>query len=555
LWEYYERAQGILKATQDQKAELKQALSDLVHANRQSALANERLAVLRNIAEEAQKAKATFVAKVSHELRTPLNMIIGLIDLLVETPEVYGRKLPPELLEDLDIVRRNCDHLSSMVNDVLALSQAETERLALHKERVDLAVIVQDACAVVYSLVEKKKLCLQVEIPNDLPKVYCDKTRIRQVILNLASNAARFTEQGGITIRVVERNQQIVVSVEDTGSGIVPQDLERIFEPFCQGTSNLWQDKGGTGLGLSISKQFVELHGGRIWVESEPGVGTTFSFTLPVSPPIVPDAGPERWIQEDWIWTERTSRARFPDSHYKPRVVVCDESGDLCAAFAHCTDKVEWVATSDWAQATRALHQSPAHAVVINAPSPTTLWPSIERARAEIHDTPIIGCSMPPCLQRARQAGAIGYLIKPVKRSDLEGVIQRVSRPVQHVLIVDDDPDVLRLWKRMLNVYDGGLQVTTALTGNGGLQELHTRSPDLMLLDIVLPDMNGWEVMALRNEYESIRDIPVILVSAQDPIKEPAASRVLAATMGEGVSLNKLLRGSLTLSTLFLQPD
>ncbi len=555
LWEYFERSQSDLEEARDRKAELVQTLDDLAHANRQLALGNERLAALRQIAEQAQKTKAAFVAKVSHEFRTPLNMIIGLVGLMVDDPEVYHRELPPAVRQDLKIVHRNCEHLSSMVNDVLALSQAEAGRLTLHRERVDLAEVIDRALAVVRPLLEKKNLSVQVIVPDDLPEVYCDRTRIRQVILNLVSNAARFTEEGDITIRAVEQDQQVVISVADTGPGIPPEDTESIFEPFYQSATSLWRDKGGSGLGLSVSKQFVELHNGRIWLESEMGVGTTFFFGLPISPPMAPLAKPGHWIKDDWIWVERTSRPRLPDSHYKPRVVVCDETGDLYPALTPYSDEVELVDTRNLAQVVRELQQSPAHAVVFNTASQGDLWPLLEKARREMQDTPIIGCCVPRQLERALRAHAVDYLVKPVSRGDLEEAIQRGGSPVKRVLIVDDDPQVLHLWGRMLQARDDTLEVTTASSGEQALEELRSQSLDLVLLDVVMPNMDGWQMMAIKDQDKTIRDVPVILVSARDPTEQPLASQAMLVTMGHGLSLSKILRCSLGISALLLQPD
>jgi len=403
-------------------------------------------------------------------------------------------------------------------------------------------------------LVEKKGLSLQVKIPADLPEIYCDRTRVRQVILNLASNAARFTEEGGITIHAMAQDQHVVVSVADTGPGILPEDAERIFDPFCQGTGNLWRDKGGSGLGLSISKQFVELHGGRIWLESEPGIGTTFSVELPISPPMEHVVRPGHQIREDWVWLKRASRASLSDAHHRPRVVVCDETGDLYPAFTRYFDEVEFVDTRGLAEAARVLQRCPAHAVVLNTASPDDLWPLVERARIEMPDTPVIGCSVPPQVERALEAGAVDYLTKPVTRADLEGAMQVVGKPVGHVLVVDDDPDVLQLFTRMLRACDGTLEVTAASSGEQALDELCSKPPDLVLLDIVMPEMDGWQVLALKGRDEMMRDIPVVLVSAQDPREQPLASQALVATMGSGLSLNKLLRCSLEISALLLQP-
>ena len=558
--EYFERAQLLLEEARDHRAELEQALEDLAHATRQLALTNERTAVLRMIAEEAQKTKAAFVAKVSHELRTPLNMIIGLADLLMETPEVYGG-LSPALLEDLGIVHRNCEHLSSLIDDVLALSQAEAGRLTLHRENVNLRDVIDESLTVVHPLLEKKELGLQLAVPDDLPAVYCDRTRIRQVILNLVSNAARFTEEGGIAIHVARQDQHVVVSVADTGPGIAREDAERIFEPFCQGMGRPWRDKGGSGLGLSISKQFVELHGGRIWFETELGIGTTFSFELPISLPMEHVAGPGRWISENWAWVERASKADLSASTFNPRVIVCDETGDLYLTLGRYADGVEFVDTKNVIQATQELQRSPAHAVLLNTASPDSLCSLVESARQAIPDTPLIGCSVPPQIERALEAGAVDYLVKPVTRADLQKVIadeyirRVIGRPLKRVLVVDDDPDVLVLLTRLLHACDDTLEVVTARNGKQALEELRGSSPDFVLLDIVMPDLDGWQVLELKNRDETIRDIPVILVSAQDPTEQPRGSRLVVATMGEGLSLSKVLHCSLELSALLLKPD
>jgi signal transduction histidine kinase/CheY-like chemotaxis protein len=553
LWEYFQRVQGLLEEARDRKAELEQALDDLAHANRQLALANERLAALRLIAEEAQRTKAAFVAKVSHELRTPLNMIIGLIDLLVETPEVYGEDLPPALFEDLEIVRRNCEHLSSMVNDVLDLSQAEAGQHILRREHVDLAEVIDAAAAVVRPLLKKKGLALRVIISDVLPEINCDRTRIRQVILNLLSNAARFTEQGGITLRVELEPQHVVISVTDTGPGIPPGDAEKIFEPFYQGTGGRRQDGRGSGLGLSISRQFVELHGGQIWFESKAGAGTTFVIKLPLSAPVAHVARSGRWIMEDWVWAERAPRSELPALPSGPRVVVCDETGDLCPAFSRCSDEVEFVDTGDLSQAAEEVRRCPAHAVVLNVQSPEDLWARVGEAGIQMPGTPVIGCCVPPQLEYAQQAGATNYLTKPVTRADLEKVIHSIGVPVRRVLVVDDDADVVQLLTRMLAALDGTLEVVTASRGAQALDELRAGPPDLMLLDVMMPDMDGWRVLELKGQDEAIRDVPVVLVTAQDPARQPMASSVLMASLDQGLSISKLLRCSLALSTLFLQ--
>jgi signal transduction histidine kinase/CheY-like chemotaxis protein len=557
-WGYYERALRLLEEARGRKAEMEQAIDDLAHANRQLALANERMATLRAIAEEAQKAKTTFVANVSHEFRTPLNMIIGLVELMVETPEIYAVALSPKMREDLKVVHRNCEHLSNMVNDVLDLTRMETGRLALHRERVDLGRVIDTSVAVVRPLLQKKQLDLQTTIPDDLSQIYCDRTRIQQVILNLVSNAARFTEVGGITIKVDRQDQHVLVSVTDTGPGISPEDADRIFEPFCQGTGELWRDKGGSGLGLSISRQFIKLHGGQMWIESELGVGTSVFFTLPVSPSVEHIVRPGHQIREDWVWRERafrTDRAVSTDQLVKSRVVICDETGALYPEFIRYSDKIEFVDTRDLAQAMREIQRGPANAVVLNTSIPGNLWSLIETVKLEIPDTPVIGCSVPWTTERAIGAGALGHLVKPVTRADLEEVIQAVGKTARRVLVVDDDPDVLKLFSRMLRACDSTLEIVTASSGEQALDELRRTHPDLMLLDIVMPDIDGWMVLELMGQDKTMGDVSTFLVSAQDPADQPPVSEFLLVTMDKGLPLSKLLRCSLEISALLLKPE
>ena len=551
-WEHFSRARDLLDEARDRQVELKQALDDLAHANRQLALINERLAATRLIAEEAQKTKAEFVAKVSHEFRTPLNMIIGLIDLLMETPKVYGEDLPEALFKDLGIVHRNCEHLASMINDVLDLSQIEAGRLALHREEFSLADVILRALAVVRPLLDKKGLSLKVDIAQDLPRIHCDRTRIRQVILNLVSNAARLTEAGGLTVQAQADGRFVVVSVNDTGPGISPEDKERIFEPFYQG-AKVWRSQSGSGLGLSISKQFVEMHGGQMWVESQCGAGSAFFFRLPIHPFMDPVAPPQRWIAESWV--DRSPKSQLPASRFQQRVVLCDESGDLHPVLERYADDIEFVDVRNLEQAERELQHAAARAVLINAASVQDLIGLVEQAGREMPDTPIIGCSLPPRMEQAHTAGASGYLLKPLLLAGLEEALDATGQELARVLVVDDDPDALPLLTRMLQIYDPALEVVTASNGQQALDMLRSTQPDLMLLDILLPDLDGRQVLTIKGQEEAIRDIPVIVISAQDPRDQPLESKYLVATMGRGLSVSKLLRSTRDLAQLLLQPD
>jgi len=556
--EQYEAALLLKEEAQESKVRLEGTAHALENASRQLLVANERMSALRAIAEDAEKTKALFVAKVSHEFRTPLNMIIGLAELMLETPEIYAVALPPVMRHDLEVILRNCRHLSSMIDDVLDLTRVESGRMMLRKERVDLGEIVRTAVSAVSPLMQKKGLQVQVDVPTDLPLVYCDRARIRQVILNLVSNAARFTDQGRIVVQARLQELNVLVQVIDTGPGIAPHDIERIFEPFGQSSDNLWHDRGGSGLGLSISQQFVRLHQGRMWVESEVGAGSTFSFVLPVSPPVEHAARPVRWIREDWVWQEesfRTDQVGLADQPRLPRVVVQDSTGGLIPELRRYTDDLELVSVDTVDELGATIRLSPADAVLVNANSPDELLPVAVRAAREMPGTPIVGCTVPQRAQRADDHGAAGYLLKPVTRRQLQEALDSAGAPATHVLVVDDNRDARDLFVRMLRACNESLTVDTASDGREALARLRTTSYEVVLLDVVLPDLDGWQVLeALRQDC--VAKMPaVFFVSAQDPADQPPASGVMLTVVSTGVAIDRLLRCSLEVSGLLLRPD
>jgi signal transduction histidine kinase len=262
-----------------------QLLNPWRRSSRELAAANEKL-------KEADRLKNEFVATISHELRTPLNSIIGFTKLILN--EIDG---PLNELQrtDLTAIYTSSQHLLSLVNDVLDFTKIAAGKMALHKEMLDFSEIVVGVMATTLALVGDKNIELIDEVEDTLPTVYADRVRIRQVILNLMSNAVKFTEEGSITLRAKRITEEVVLdgkrramlfilcSVTDTGMGIAEKDIPIVFEEFRQLDASTARQADGTGLGLPISKRLVEMHGGRLWVESKVGVGSTFSFTLPVS--------------------------------------------------------------------------------------------------------------------------------------------------------------------------------------------------------------------------------------------------------------------------------
>ncbi len=557
-WRFYQQALTVREEAFSRREALEQTMRDLTNANRQLATMSRRTVALRTLAEEAQRTKTMFLAKVSHEFRTPLNMIIGLVGLMVESPQIYAVNLPPDMERDLEVVYRNCRHLASMVDDVLDLTRVESGRLALHPEWICLDEIIEESVSAVRPLVEKKGLALRVELPDSLPKIQCDRTRVRQVVMNLMSNAARFTEAGAITVNVTAKDGYIVTRVIDTGPGIAAEDIASLFEPFSQLSGPIWRDRGGSGLGLSISQQFVSLHGGRLWVESEVGVGSSFNFRLPISQGDGPLARPGHYINEEWVWHEeafRTEGAGVANDVRNPRVLLVDSTGSLYPGMARFSDAVDILEVRPEVRAiSEALVRNPVDVLIVNAPNGDQV-PHLLVDRSLPQGTVAVQCSIPSPRKRAAAAGAAGYLIKPVSSESIVKVLQGQGHPVKRVLVVDDEPDICRLFCRLLKLHDNTIDVDTAPNGREASRMVRAKSYDLVLLDLVMPDVDGWAWLREVRAEPKFADMPVYLVSAQDPADEPPATPYLRVTFEGGVSLKQLLRCSLELSRLMMTPE
>jgi signal transduction histidine kinase len=263
--------------------QLHQRLTDL---EQELAQTKGELAEARHQLHQADRLKSEFVATVSHELRTPLNSIIGFAKLLLK--QKVG-PLNPVQQTDLSLIYDSAQHLLSLVNDILDLSKIEAGKIRLEPQWVTVEEIIVGVMASTYILIEGKPIDLREEIEPRLPKLFVDRGRIRQVVINILSNAAKFTDAGCITLKIyrLNRNNQdfVCFSIKDTGIGIAPEDIDKVFEAFRQIDSSVARRAEGTGLGMPISYRLVALHGGQLWVESQAGQGSTFFFTIPLEPP------------------------------------------------------------------------------------------------------------------------------------------------------------------------------------------------------------------------------------------------------------------------------
>ncbi|MEN6480197.1 MAG: hybrid sensor histidine kinase/response regulator [Anaerolineales bacterium] len=550
-WSYerYDRAQVLLDEARNRQAELKQTIDALAHANRELALAHDRIVALRQVAEDARRTKSTFVSNVSHEFRAPLNIIIGLAEILLDAEQVYGQPLPPEAREDIAILYRNCQHLHDLVNDVLDLSQIESGQLALRREWVDLSDILASAAEIVRPLASTKGLSLELQVSPGL-YAYCDPRRIRQVILNLVSNAARFTEHGGIVIDAHQEGDEILVSVQDTGPGIALDDVERIFEPFQQSATAGAVLGKGSGLGLAISREFVRMHDGQIWVETKPGEGSTFAFRLPVQPGAGPIVPAERWITSAWYDHVRTTQV--PTETLGDRVIVCDTTGRLAGVIERYAGDMEPVLVPSRQQVASACQDLTARAVLLCANGAEELLGDMQTLGGTLPGTPIVGIVLPATPPQEDLGGALAYNTKPVSIDSLVKVFANHPTAPHRVRVVDDEADSRHVLSALLQHLDPACEIREAFSGEQALSVLATWRPDLILLDVVMPRMDGWQTLATLQGDRQLSAIPAIMISAQDRYLQPLTGTVLLASIQGGMNLGKLLAAFRALNEILL---
>ena len=498
---------------------------------------------MTQVAEEARKVKEEFVANVSHELRTPLNMIIGYTELIMKSPGSYGGRLPPRLLADIGVIQRNSQHLTELINDVLDLSQVDAGRMALTKHWVSINETIHAAIVAVQPLFLSKNLYLQMDLPVEDVQAYCDGTRVREVILNLLSNAGRLTEHGGVIVKMRPSENDLIVSVSDTGPGISPQDQKRLFEPFQQLEATLHHRTGGSGLGLSISKRFVEMHGGKMWLESEVGQGTIFYFSIPVDPTERPSGSALRWLNPYQEYYPRTHISKIQMPAPLPRFVVVEGEESLQKILSRYLEGTEVVGVRTIDDGIRELERSPAQALVINESH--SLGVTADMVPGLPFNTPIISCWLPGKGEAARRNGVVvDYLLKPVRQDDLLATLDSLAGDKEgsfNILIVDDDQETLQLFARIISATRKGYRVVRATTGGEAFTCMRERKPDVVLLDMVLPDMDGLQVLKEKGEDPSIRAIPVVIVSSTDFTGVPPLMNTLAVSRNEGLSIGEFL--------------
>jgi signal transduction histidine kinase/DNA-binding response OmpR family regulator len=513
------------------------------------------------------RLKNRFLSMVSHELRTPLNLIAGLSEMLLR--EQAQPEQSPQYQADLERIHASAQHLSGLIRDVLDLSNSEVGQLKLASEPLDLAAVLAIVTETGQQLAQDKGLAWRVEIQENLPAVWGDRTRLRQVALNLVSNAVKFTEQGTITLTVERIASQdevgrmkeeggklqvegfsssfiphpakqsfiphpsafILISVSDTGLGIPPAEQEMIFDEFRQSERTTARGYGGLGLGLAICKRLVEMHGGEIGVISsgEEGAGSTFYFTLPVWKEREAAVEPAAQPPTVWVLAEQAGNGEPLSAHLRRQGFEVT----IFSVNAHL----------DWS--TQLLVAGPPGAVVLDLGLASERgWEILKTLKDNpaTRDIPVLFYS----LTEADNAGSwleVDYLMKPVAAAELEqalarqGLSEAGSPGTKTVLIVDDDPGILEIHARMVQSQSPAYHVLKARNGREALARLQETAVDLVLLDLMMPELDGFGVLEAMREVKATQQTPVIVLTAQT-LSEMDMTRLnqgVATVLGKGL--------------------
>ncbi|HEV7872715.1 MAG TPA: response regulator, partial [Enterovirga sp.] len=468
----------------------------------------------KEAAEEASRTKSRFLASMSHELRTPLNAIIGITEMLAENAPRFGTE---KAVEPLRRVLRAGRHLLSLINEILDLSKIEAGKLELTIEQVTVAPLIDDVVATSRTLAEQNNNRLEVEYAADLGLVRADSVRLRQALLNLIGNACKFTKDGEVRVRArqtdVGGRRWVEMEVVDSGIGMTPEQIGRLFQEFSQADAGTSRQFGGTGLGLAISQRLCRLMGGDITVASEPGHGSTFTIRLPADTPHQEPApafpspaagGPDR----------------VADGHSDTVLVIDDDptARELLISYLE-RDGFTVVAAANGVDGLRRAKELKPTAITLDVVMPDLDgWTVLAALKGdpELADIPVVLVTIVDEKPHGMARGAAGHLTKPIDRKQLLELLGRWRAPGRctRVLVVEDDPDQRAVLAGALP--EPEWRVDEAVNGRDGLDKLQLSAPDLIVLDIMMPEMDGFQFMAALQANPSWRHIPVLVVSALD---------------------------------------
>lgn len=527
----YTTTRDLLEQLRDERLSLATANRTLEQAYIRIDTMNRALVEARSIAEQARRLKADFAASVSHELRTPLSIIVGFSETMANAAETYrGVTWSPTLRGDVEQIYQSSRHLSALIDDILDLSALDAHQLGLAFEESDLRLVIDEAIRVVQRLFVAKQLSVMVDAPHTLPRLRMDTTRIRQVLINLLTNASRFTEAGGVTVSARLIGQDVEIAVRDTGIGIAPEDVASVFEDFGQVHGLTDGKPEGTGLGVPISKRLVELHGGRMWLESARRCGTTFFFTIPVGAEIKSE--PPR----------PTASLRPPTTTCRRSLLVVEPAPFLLRTLRRHLEGFDIVdCSADHVRDFVERHHPVALLVASSLAGRRILLDA--SAKQLPRDLPTITISVPNVFQVVPEVDVRDVLVKPVARERLLGTMCELGASIREILIVVHDPGQLELLSRMLQTAGGTYRVTATRDASQALNHLRHQRVDVVVVDISATDEPGLAVIRTMKADPLLAQVAVVALSDEqvgtvqsEPSLRMTLSRPKPASVSESLS-------------------
>ncbi|MCF7823673.1 MAG: PAS domain S-box protein [Candidatus Marinimicrobia bacterium] len=502
--------------------------------------AESALILAKTMAEEANKTKSDFLANMSHELRTPLNSVIGFSSIMLST---LAKKLDEKNITYLERIHANGKHLLMLINDVLDLSKIEAGKMELEIVEINLGDQIREILDQLESLVKDKPVDLIAIIPDGLKSNFIDPAKIKQVLMNLISNSIKFTKEGSITLEVIKNKKTHKVSeikVTDTGIGIPSDRLEKIFDEFSQVDSSTQRKYGGTGLGLSISRRMCQLMSCSLVVESEVGVGSTFTIRLPEQDLTVD--GKQTVIQDTEGRRADKSRTTKPQDDLEGyRILIVDDDRDSQVLLNHYLTNTGCIidTASSAKEAFKKIREHRPDLITLDIQMPNISGDTFLKALksdVKFQDIPVVVVSVIARESKERLAGAVDFIQKPVHRQQLLWAIKRNLRTEEkRILIVEDDPDM----RLTLSNYIGGVgvDIRSADNGESALEIIKTSIPNLILLDLMMPGMDGHEFLKILKKDMQYQAIPVIVVTGKDLSSEEdlylKTEQIIVVTKGE----------------------